>query len=373
MKIAYISENRMYLCSDGKVTELPCERAAKYSDTVNEINRNKEWKHSGRGAEFMGAVEHYEDASKQVHIYGLTSEGNEVIYSARFGEMGAIYRKSTETPKAPEGHIYTGMDRHIGAVSFRDGKIAAAVNGHISVFDERGDYDELTDGPSEEDSPFWSVTDGRLLCSTVGHAISGGTGVSPSSILALDTGAGTIEELFSDEKNDLLKPQNDSDGNFYYIRRPYSPPKEKKEPIWKSVLLFPVRLIKAVIGFINAFSIIFGGEPLRKNQQKGDVKTKSKSARELYFEGRLLEAEKNEKENAEAGEKNPGIFPKSRVLVRVSPDGEHKVIKKGVLDYAVCDEGIVCSNGKELLLIGKDGEESVIAKAGFAQALSIIK
>ena len=41
MKIVYISKGKMFLCNDGKVSELPCERAAKYADTVNEVNRNK--------------------------------------------------------------------------------------------------------------------------------------------------------------------------------------------------------------------------------------------------------------------------------------------------------------------------------------------
>lgn len=372
MKIVYVSNGKMFLCSDGKVSELPCERAAKYADTVNEINRNKEWKHSGRGAEFMGAVEHYADAADSAYIYGISAADSGMIYAAKLGEMGAIYRKDTDSPKAPEGHIYTGMNRHISDISFKDGRIAAIMDGHLAIFDERGNYDEMTDGASIEASPCWSATDGRILCSTVGVAIDGGSGVSPSSILALDLDAGKIEELFTDKESDLIKPMNDADGNYYFIRQPYRPKTEKREPVWKAVLLFPVRLIKAIIGFLNAFSVIFGGEPLRKNQRRDDVKTKNKSGRELYFEGRLLEAEKNEKENAASGDKNPGIFPRSRVLVKVSPDGSETVLKKGVLDYTLCGEGVIYSNGKELILLGKDGEK-VIADASFAENISVIK
>ncbi|SHM82318.1 hypothetical protein [Ruminococcus flavefaciens] len=373
MKIVYLSEGSMYVCSDGKVSQLPCERADKYADTVNEINKNKAWKHSGRGAEFMGAVEHYEDASKQTNIFGISSAYDGFVYSAVFGEMGAIYRKNADEPKAPEGHIYTGMNRRITDICFRDGKIAAIMDGHLAVFDERGDYDEITDGASAERYPFWSANDNRILCSTVGFSIGGDGGVSPSSIMAVDTDAGKMDELFAEENTDLIKPKNDSEGNYYFIRQPYKEPRPKKEPILKSILLFPVRLIKAIIGFLNAFTTIFGGEPLRKNQQKGDVKTKTKSNRELYFEGRLLEAEKNEKENAASGDKNPSILPRSRVLVKKAADGSETVIKKGVLDYALCDEGIVYSNGKEILLINGDGEESVIAKAAFADNINILK
>ena len=118
MKIAYVSNGRMFLCNEGKVSELPCERAAKYADTVNEINRNKEWKHSGKGAEFMGTLEHYTDAADSACIYSISAADSGIIYSAKLGEMGAIYRKDTDSPKAPEGHIYTGMNRNISDISF---------------------------------------------------------------------------------------------------------------------------------------------------------------------------------------------------------------------------------------------------------------
>ena len=180
-----------------------------------------------------------------------------------------------------------------------------------------------------------------------------------------------MEELFADEKYDFLRPSNDSSGNFYYIRQPYKVP-EEKNPLWKDVLLFPVRIIKALLGFLNAFSVLFGGESLRSGRKQGDVKTKEKSDRELFFEGRLLEAEKNEKENTAKGEKNPGIFPLSRVLVRIAPDGTETVLKRGVMDYAVLPDGsIICSNGRSLLHITDSGEE-LIAKAKMAQNICVL-
>ena len=372
MRLVYLSGGKMFRYDDGKVIELPCERAKKYSDTVNEINRNKEWKHSGTGATFRGDVRYYEDAKNGVRINGLSASKEGFIYSAVLGGMGAIYRKSADSPKAPEGHIYTGMDRSIGDIAYKDGSIAAILDGHLAVFDERGDYNELTDGPSKEEDPFWSANDGRIFCSTRGCSLDGTSVYSASSIMAVDQEAGSIETLFEEENNDLLKPRNDADGNFYFIRQPYKSPKVQKEPVWKSVLLFPLRIIKAIFGFFNAFSVIFGGEPLRKNQKKDDVKTRDKSPRQIFFEERLLEAEKNEKENAAAGDKNPGIFPRSRVLVRISPDKTETVLCKGVMDYTLCDEGIICSNGKELLLIDRDGSEKVLCKAELAESISVI-
>ena len=37
MKIIYISDNKIYKCTDGKITELSSERAQHYKSTVSEI------------------------------------------------------------------------------------------------------------------------------------------------------------------------------------------------------------------------------------------------------------------------------------------------------------------------------------------------
>lgn len=374
MKIIYISDNKIYKCTDGKITELSSERAQHYKSTVSEIRRNKEWKHSGTGAQFMGTAAPSGNESIFVSINGIADDGTGLVYSIQLGEMGGIYRKNPDKPEAAEEHIFTGMNRDIGSISIKNGKIAACSNGHLSIFDMKGNFEDITDGDSIESQPCWSADDDRIFCSTAGIArnqYGAPAAYSPRSIMAVDLNAGSMEELFADEKYDFLRPSNDSSGNFYYIRQPYKVP-EEKNPLWKDVLLFPVRIIKALLGFLNAFSVLFGGESLRSGRKQGDVKTKEKSDRELFFEGRLLEAEKNEKENTAKGEKNPGIFPLSRVLVRIAPDGTETVLKRGVMDYAVLPDGsIICSNGRSLLHITDSGEE-LIAKAKMAQNICFL-
>lgn len=374
MKIIYISDNKIYKCTDGIITELSSERAQHYKSTVSEIRRNKEWKHSGTGAQFIGTAAPSGNESIFVSINGIADDGTGLVYSIQLGEMGGIYRKNPDKPEAAEEHIFTGMNRDIGSISIKNGKIAACSNGHLSIFDMKGNFEDITDGDSIESQPCWSADDDRIFCSTAGIArnqYGAPAAYSPRSIMAVDLNAGSMEELFADEKYDFLRPSNDSSGNFYYIRQPYKVA-EEKNPLWKDVLLFPVRIIKALLGFLNAFSVLFGGESLRSGRKQGDVKTKEKSDRELFFEGRLLEAEKNEKENTAKGEKNPGIFPLSRVLVRIAPDGTETVLKRGVMDYAVLPDGsIICSNGRSLLHITDSGEE-LIAKAKMAQNICVL-
>ncbi|MBE6861304.1 MAG: hypothetical protein E7497_00175 [Ruminococcus sp.] len=376
MKIIYISENKIYKCENGKIAELPSERVLHYTGTIAQINKNKEWKNSGTGAEFMGAAVHPgSEENAYVNINGVAAGGLGIVYSMRLGDMGGIYSKSIDNPNEAEAHIFTGMNTNISTISIKNDRIATSIDGHLAVSDFKGNLDEITDGDSREEDPSWSLTDNRIFCTTAGLARDSRgiiAAVSPRSIMAVDLDGGSIKELYSDEDYDFLKPKNNSHGNLYYIKQPYKAPQEK-DPLWKDILLFPFRILKAIGGFLNAFSVIFGGESLQSGKKHGDVKTKQKSDKELYLEGKLLEAEKNEKENSAKGDKNPGILPVNRVLVRTEADGKETVIKRGVLDYTVLDNGdIICSNGKALIRIGEGGEE-IIAKAKLAHSICVIK
>lgn len=372
MRIAYISENKMFLYDNGSVRELPSERVAHYAETVRTINQNKEWKHTGTGAQFTGTWQNFSDREAENYVInGLAWDGRGLIYSMRLGGLGGIYRKDPDKPEAAEEHIFTGMNEKIGRISCRGNRLAAELNGHIAVYDLDGGYSELTDGDSVESFIDWAENENILLCSSKGIARTENgeaAELSPGAVLALNLTSNSLVELYSDEKYDCISPRKDSCGNLYFIKQPYQA-QIKRTPLWKDILLFPVRIIKAIGGFLNAFSVIFGGEPLREGKNKGNVKSKQRSDKDIFFEGRLIEAEKNERENAAKGDKNPGIFPVSRVLVKIAPNGEETVIKRGVQDYLLTDSGeIICSNGREIIRIGGGGEE-VLAKAKLAHSL----
>ena len=89
MKIVYVSRNKMYVCNNGKVSELPCERAEKYTTAVNEINKNKEWKHQGAGAAFREDMRSVETApEKLISINGICAadEGSRVQKERRLAK-----------------------------------------------------------------------------------------------------------------------------------------------------------------------------------------------------------------------------------------------------------------------------------------------
>jgi len=144
---------------------------------------------------------------------------------------------------------------------------------------------------------------------------------------------------------------------------------------FKDVVMFPYRLIKGLFGFLNFFTTIFGGESLKTGGASANgAKAKQRSQKDMIIEGNVINAEKLDKINEANGDKTAGIMPASRVLIRRTADGSEDIIKKGVLDYALEGSGsVIVSNGRHLLRIDRDGNESHIAKAKIAVNLNIVK
>ena len=93
-----------------------------------------------------------------------------------------------------------------------------------------------------------------------------------------------------------------------------------------------------------------------------------RSAKDIIIDGNVIKAKEIAKaEDAKDGELS-GFMPLSRVLVKREADGTETVLKKGVLDYSLCDEGILISNGRQITLFA-DGNETLVTKAYLARNL----
>ncbi|MBE6851696.1 MAG: hypothetical protein E7504_08250 [Ruminococcus sp.] len=384
MKLLYTTGKAMYLTENGKEIELPSYRALQYRKTIEEIQQNKLWKTTGRGAQFMG-ITPADTNVKDAEIGGVALYQEHFLYTLQLDASGGIYRRSFSEKPEPEGHIYSGNDIRPGDISIHDNHMATCVhypNGtvHLALFKLPSSvYNVITDGDSCESSPSWSA-DGRLLYfSTAGIARENGhvSAYSPRAAASYNINTEKMEMLIEDEKHDILSPKEDAQGNLYYIRQPYHMREENKRNTFlgtlKDVLLFPFWLVKALIGFLNAFSILFGGKPATDSGMRTDLKTKQKSEKEMFFEGQMLNTEKNLKENKKAGDPYAGIMSRSRVLVRRAPDESEEVLAKGVLDYTLCSDGsIVYSNGTHILHRKPDGSIENIIKTRMAAKLQVV-
>lgn len=381
MELYFISERTIHAVRDGADCPLSCERYEKYLETVRSIQNATAWKNSGAGAMFTGSFEEQRPAEAiPVKFSGLAMANGELLFALRLDDMGGLYAKGLDETGA-ERHLHARRDLYLGGISAKNGRLAISAGSnpqlrHLSVVQLSDDsWQELTDGDTVEDSPFWSRTKNTIYCSTAGYArgkFGEVAATGPQAIAEIDPDAGTFTERYADPAMDYLKPSDDKAGNFYYIRQPYRV--GESTGLWEDIVMFPVRIVRAIGGLLNWFSIRFGGESLRGgNLRHGNERARQKSQEELFFEGNHIRAAQNQKDSERRGEKHPSILPASRVLVRVAPDGTETVLRKGVLDYVVADTGeIYCSNGQYVLKLSPDGSKAeAVCKAKFAVRLTL--
>jgi hypothetical protein len=385
MKLLYTNESAMFLTENGKEIELPSYRAIQYQQTIAQIQEGKVWKTTGRGAQFMGIAPENPSQTTKPQIQGLALYQDDFLYTLQLDASGGIYRRTFSEKPEMEGHICSGNSLWLHELASHGDALAATLaapnaTSHLVLFQlPSSAYTQITDGDSCESHPSWSP-DGRLLYfSTAGIARNERKLIySPRSAATYNVNTERMEMILEDEKHDILAPKVDASGNLYFIRQPYRAADESDNTsllsVLKDVLLFPYRLIKAFVGFLNVFSIIYGNEPLQSSGQRRDVKSKEKSEKELFFEGRMIDLEKNRKENVKSGDKYAGIMSRSRVLVRRAPDGTEEVLAKAVLDYTLCDDGsVVYSNGAHILHRHTDGTVEELVKTRLARNLVVVQ
>ena len=127
------------------------------------------------------------------------------------------------------------------------------------------------------------------------------------------------------------------------------------------IVLFPIRLLGAIFGFLNVFSAKYSGKTLSKNR---DIKNRDE--KELFIDGNLINAEKELKANKRKGDKIPGIIPHSWELRRLDTNGNDTLVRAGVAAFFVNEneKNILVSNGSGVLRINSDGKEEKICSVG---------
>ena len=377
--ILYTTSDRFYVVTDKGIDEYDSEKIMKYRNTVKSIRRKNEWKTSGAGAKFMNSYvpDDIDDLEiGETRINGVSGSGGDVIYSAVMGEVSGLYRKILHEDTA-EGLVTSTRDVQIFRISVRGGDCAVGIGKglerHIAIVDiETGKYRELTEGEVREDYPCYSRDGGRIFYSSAGLALSPGgvpVGVGAYALCCYHIRRNELSELLASNKFDYIVPREDKEGNLLFIKRPYRD-SFNRGSLFRDIILFPVRIVKAIGGLLNAFSILFGGESLRSGRNARDVKAKQMRERDLFFDGNVINAQQMLKQNQRRGEKFPGIIPQSWELTRLDENGEQSCIKKGVMDYVLCDNGdIVYSNGNAVIRMSADGSEQRLEKCSMASNL----
>jgi len=378
--IIYTSKNNFFLKASNSVSEYPALRIKQYAENVRSIQQKRKWKTSGDGAKFMGTNE-YHDPNEENYgtsINGVAVFGDKIVYSVSTGDVSGLYIKTLDK-NGTEGLVHSSNNMCIQRISVHGDKCAASMGDlnerHISVFNlNSSDYKTLTDGDVLEDYPSYSPDGKKLFYSCAGLAISPQGFVldtAPFGINCYYEHSNSIEAIFFTEDHDCILPKEDANGNLYFIKRPYKGTEQDKS-LFFDLLLFPVRIIRTIFGLLNFFSIAFGGESLRSGRNTAsDIRSKQKNKQELFFEGNMINAEQALKKNRKSGEKFPGIIPSAWELVCLDKSGRLKTVKKGVMDYALCDNGdILYSNGHAIIRSGAGKSEELVEKCHLASNIT---
>jgi hypothetical protein len=234
---------------------------------------------------------------------------------------------------------------------------------NIVIMDADGNsYRELTGGDTVDAAPAWVPGQPDLVLfqssglarNPAGYVVAHG----PTSIQMADTAAGSLAVVLEDPRLDFLQPRVGPDGFLYFIRRPYEAPRHGAQNILTDTLMFPFRLLQAVVHYLNFFSLMYSRKPLITASGpavQADLK-------EILVKGKRLDAEAALRSGVRL-HGVPSLVPASWQLVRRSPQGEEHVLASHVASFDIAADGTVLfSNGYGVFALDGNNPPQVLLK-----------
>jgi hypothetical protein len=219
------------------------------------------------------------------------------------------------------------------------------------------DLREITEGESLDLAPSWVPEARRIVYQSAGLGRDREgrvAGMSPFSAQVLDLETGEIEPLLEDARFDFLGPRVARDGTAYAIRRPHRAGDGSPWRAAADAVLFPFRMVSAVFGFLNIFSMRYSGKPLSSS---GGARQREADPRQMMIWGNLVDAEKAEQRARRKGEDAPALVPSSWRLVRRRPGAAVEELASGILGFDLCDDGsVVVTNGSAIDHLAANGQ-----------------
>jgi hypothetical protein len=311
--VAYVAEGKLYTRAPGapaKLIDSPFVQGI--LDRVERDRQRSDWKSQGMawnfGAQMRGpfAAMEVPGDRRRIRFSGVApvAGGKELLYALDTDHVGGLFQH--ELADGFERRLYhrqqfraTDLARHPV-----DGTLAFSVQGadgtaRLALMSPEGrGLREITEGDAVDEAPSWVPGPGNVLVfqsAGVGRNQQGmRTGLSTYAVMKMDVDAGKMETLIEPDHADALLPRMTTDGTLYYIRRPYEAFGVKVSP-WKvalDIVLFPLRLVRALVHFLDVFSLMFSRKPLITS---GGPPREGPDERHLMLWGRMIDARKAQK------------------------------------------------------------------------------
>lgn len=373
MKFTFIDKEQLCVYKDGKTEKYESAYIARYRENLKREQKNREWK---KNSDVMMYDGFYVDGNGRVDAeicaLSLTVEENKLLYVFSVNETSGIYYKYLDDEKKTEAHFITSNEESFGnIVVHQDGRIAGTVRkdlytSDIAVFSPLGgDYKSVTSGDSKDENPFFG-REGEIWFNSYGvgrNMENEFIRYMPSEILKINVRNMELKTELSDPRYSYIKPILDGDENLYCIRKPGE--EREKRNFFLEILLIPVRIVQAIVGFISMFVTIFAGKPLVEGKGKtrsGNGAAKHADERKIFIHNHLLNVEEELKKNKKS--EDHGFIPLSWKLVKISKSENGYEAEKaeelasGVADFCFAEENtIVYTNGKHIFALNTGSGE----------------
>ncbi|MBE7077521.1 MAG: hypothetical protein E7377_02315 [Clostridiales bacterium] len=380
MKFVFVDKENICTYHDGKTVKAESTYITNYRENSKREQKNREWKQK---SDMMLYDDFYgmrnERVVAQINSVSPTLEENKCLYTFSVNETSGIYYKYFDGEKNTEAHFLSSNEYIFKDVTINSkGEITGTVqkdflSSDIAVFSKNGgDYKCVTGGDSKDENPF-SDGNGNIWFNSygIGRDVNNEfVKYGCSEILKLDTARMEIETILSSEKYSYVKPIVDKNGDLYCIRTLGE--EKEKQNVFLQVLLIPVRIVQALIGFVSMFVTIFAGKPLVEGKGKtrsGNGAAKHADGKQIFINNHLLNVEQEMKRNKKTADS--GFIPHGWKLIKIKPASEDfsvnynaetaEEIASGVADFALTEENgqkiVLYTNGKHIFSVVLDGEK----------------
>jgi hypothetical protein len=393
--ICYVAEGKLYLKRPGAeaATLIESTFAQELIDRAQRGRDRNGWRQQGmmwnfgsggRGMLPPGMPEGPPAEVRRVRFTGVAPGGAgaaEIFYALDTDHVGGLFQydlREGYERRLYHAHEFRADDLSRHATS---GQLAMSVRepdgtAHLALADANGrKLRKVTEGDVVDQCPSWVGGGANALVyqsAGVGRSEQGfRTSLSPYVVHRLNLDDGSMQTLAEDGAYDFLLPRIDArDGALWCIRRPYQPHGAPVSP-WRvllDVVLFPYRLVRAIVHFLDFFSRVFSRQPL---MTAGGPPREGPDQRSLLLWGKVIDAEK---EMRRAGRESASLVPDSWQLVRRNETGQETVVARGVVAYDLCPDGggVVYTNGSAITRINANGTAELIERGRLIERVRVL-
>lgn len=381
MRVVALADGKMFKLDGANAVELPSRFAEQMLARSLAIVQRNAWKTSGSGARFRGAGL----SAPQESLAGVMPEPRvtsicagvrpgELLYVLNATEVSALVAVE---PDGEERRLMHSAEWRLYEVcAAPDGsRIVCSVRGAgvgqlVSMPPDGGRVTVLTEGDVLDGAPRWTPDGAALLyqSSGVGRDATGQfAGHGPSSLCLLPVDGGETVTLVEHPAMSVMTPAQDRSGDLWFLRQPW----RTIEPVslWamvKMVVLAPYRLARAVLGWLDFFTVRWSGEPLVTHRGE---RASQEDPKRWLMEANILAATRG----VRGPDASVTVSPE-RVLVRRRPDGVESEIAAGVSAFTLDGSGgALYADGVCVWHLRADGRREELARLPRVVALACLE